>query len=97
MGNGDMLERAYLIAYRCGFRDDAGIELALHMATTGGARLMGAARYGIEPGRDADLVLVDAETAAEAVVMHPRRRLVVKRGRIVARDGTCVLAPAPGD
>ncbi len=97
LNNGDMLERAYLIAYRCGFRDDAGIELALHMATAGGARLMGATRYGIEPGSDADLVLVDAETAAEAVVMHPRRRLVVKRGRIVARDGTCVLAPAPGD
>lgn len=93
LNNGDMLERAYLIAYRSGWRDDAGLELALRMATHAGAQVVGAARYGLEPGCDADLLLVDAECAPEAVVMHPPRRLVLKRGRIVARDGRCVLPP----
>ena len=86
LNNGDMLERAYLIAYRCGFRDDAGIELALDMATHGGARVMGMADYGLHVGAVADMVLVPAETPAEAVVFHPPRRRVIKRGRLVGPD-----------
>ncbi|WP_309678803.1 amidohydrolase family protein [Polaromonas sp.] len=91
LNNGDMLERAFLLAYRNGFRDDPGIELALHMATYGGAQLMGVAHYGLTVGSVADLVLVEAETAAEAVAYHPARRLVLKRGRVVARDGRSLL------
>lgn len=87
LNNGDMLERAYLIAYRSGFRDDAGIELALRMATYGGAQLMGCADYGVHIGAVADLVLVQAETPAEAVVFHAPRRWVLKRGRVVAQHG----------
>ena len=94
LNNGDMLERAYLIAYRNGFRDDAGIELALRMATYGGAQLMGCRDYGLHVGAVADLVLVEAQTAAEAVAFHPPRRCVLKRGRVVARDGRSLL-PAP--
>lgn len=87
LNNGDMLERAYLVAYRNGFRHDEDIALALHMATFGGAQVMRDAGYGLAPGDRADLVLVEAANAAEAVVMHPPRRCVVKRGRVVARDG----------
>lgn len=93
LNTGDMLERAYLISYLNGFRDDAGLEIALHMATYGGAKLMGAQDYGLEVGCAADLVLVPAETPAEAVALHPRPRLVLKRGRIVARDGVALLPP----
>lgn len=92
LNNGDMLERAYLIAYRSGFRDDPGIELALHMATFGGAQLMGLKNYGLAIGCAADLVLVQAETAAEAVCFHPPRTRVIKHGRVLARDGRCLLA-----
>lgn len=91
LNNGDMLERAFLLAYRSGFRDDPGIELALRMATYGGAQVMGLAHYGLAVGSVADLVLVEAETAAEAVAYHPVRRLVLKRGRVVARDGRSLL------
>lgn len=93
LNTGDMLERAYLIAYLSGFRDDAGLELALRMATYGGAQLMGAKDYGLSVGCAADLVIVQAETAAEAVAMHPRPRHVIKRGRVVARDGRSLLPP----
>ncbi|WP_051676246.1 amidohydrolase family protein [Polaromonas glacialis] len=91
LNNGDMLERAFLLAYRSGFRDDTGIEIALRMATYGGAQVMGVANYGLTVGSAADLVLVEAETAAEAVAYHPVRRLVLKRGRVVARDGRSLL------
>ena len=91
LNNGDMLERAYLLAYRSGFRDDPGIEIALRMATYGGAQVMGVEHYGLAVGSAADLVLVEAETAAEAVAFHPVRRLVLKRGRVVAREGRSLL------
>jgi Cytosine deaminase and related metal-dependent hydrolases len=93
LNNGDMLERAYLVAYRNGFRDDPGIELALRMATFGGAQLLGCKDYGLHVGAAADLVLVEAQTAAEAVAFHLPRRYVVKRGRVVARDGRSLLPP----
>lgn len=91
LNNGDMLERAFMLAYRSGFRDDPGIEIALRMATYGGAQVMGVAHYGLIVGSVADLVLVEAETAAEAVAYHPARRMVLKRGRVVARDGRSLL------
>jgi cytosine deaminase len=84
LNNGDMLERAYLLAYKNGFRHDEDIDTALHLATHGGAQVMGAEGYGLDVGCQADLVLVEAQTAAEAVVMHPPRRAVFKRGRLVA-------------
>lgn len=94
LNTGDMLERAFLIAYLSGFRDDAGLELALHMATHGGAQVMGAQDYGVTHGANADLILLHAETPAEAVAIHPCPSYVFKRGRIVARDGRALLGEA---
>ena len=92
LNTGDMLERAYLVSYINGFRDDAGLELSLHMATDAGASVMGLSDYGVNLGCKADLVLVPAQNAAEAVVTHPPRRLVLKNGHVVARDGQCLIA-----
>jgi cytosine deaminase len=83
-GSGDMLERAMHLAYRSTFRRDDDIELALHAATYGGARLVGRHDIDLKPGAVADLVVVDAVSAAEAIVLHPPGRIVMKRGRIVA-------------
>ena len=89
-GSGDMLERAMHVAYRSTFRRDEDIELALDAATYGGARTLGLDGYGLTVGAPADLVVVDARTPAEAVVAHPPRELVLKRGVVVARDGALV-------
>jgi cytosine/creatinine deaminase len=86
-GSGDMLERAMHVAYRSMFRRDEDIEVALTAATHGGARVLGIPAYGLAIGAPADLVVVDARTPAEAVVVHPVRDLVLKAGRVVARDG----------
>jgi len=89
-GSGDMLERAMLVAYRSTFRRDDDIELALDAATYGGSRALGLKPYGLTVGAPADLVVVSARTPAEAVVARPVRELVLKAGRIVARDGRLV-------
>ena len=47
-------------------------------------------RCAVTVGERADLVLLEAETLAEAVVAQPPRRLVVSHGRVVARDGALI-------
>jgi cytosine/adenosine deaminase-related metal-dependent hydrolase len=93
-GNADMLERAMIVGLRNNLRRDDEVELALDMVTHGGARAMELEGYGLAAGCHADIVLVDAQAPAEAVAERPPRRLVLKRGRVVARDGKA-LATAP--
>lgn len=86
-GTPDMLERAMLVGLRNNFRRDEELGWALATVTTEAARGCGFAGYGLAPGARGDVVLVDAETVAEAVVARPPRRLVVSAGRVVARAG----------
>jgi cytosine deaminase len=90
-GNPDMLERAMIIGLRYNLRRDDELEVALDTVTHAGARGCGFEAYGLVPGNRADLVLLDAQTVAQAVVSRPVRRLVVSGGRVVARHG--VLQP----
>jgi cytosine/adenosine deaminase-related metal-dependent hydrolase len=90
-GNADMLERAMFVGQRYNLRRDDELALALDVVTIGGARALGLEAYGLAPGCCGDLVLVEAETLAEAVAQRPGRRTVVKRGRVVAREGVTVF------
>jgi cytosine/adenosine deaminase-related metal-dependent hydrolase len=96
-GSGDMLERAMFIGLRNNFRRDDELELALQVCSTGGARALGLEGYGLHVGCHADLVLVDAETVAEAVAQHPPARCVIRRGRLVADGGNCLVAAEAQD
>ena len=90
-GNGDMLERAMFLGLRNNFRYDSELEYALWACTHGGAKVMGVTDYGLAEGCQGDVVLVEAETVAQAVVDRPPRRLVVKGGLVVARNGTALI------
>ena len=90
-GNGDMLERAMMIGYRANFRHDHELAFAFDMVTGAAAHVLGIEDYGIAAGAAADFVAVEAGSVAEAVASRPRRKLVIKAGRVVARDGA--LAP----
>ena len=93
-GNADMLDRARHVGERNGLDKDHEVELALEICTGGGARVMALPNYGLEVGHDADLVLIRARNVPEAVVLCPPRQLVVKRGKVVVRDGHA-LCEAP--
>lgn len=90
-GNADMLERAMLVGLRNNFRRDDELEMAFDVCTAGGASVMGLAGYGIAPGCRADFVLLAGETVADAVVSRRPRPLVVKGGKVVARNGASLL------
>ena len=86
----DMLLRTFLVVYRNGFRRDDDIQMALDIATYGGAQVIGVEGYGLEAGCVADLVVVDGENQLEAIFERPERWLVMKAGKIVAREGVCL-------
>jgi cytosine/adenosine deaminase-related metal-dependent hydrolase len=89
-GNGDMLERCWLLSWRTACRTDSELIAALDMGTRRGAELLGLQGHGLEAGCEGSLVLIPGENLAQIVVDRPKRSLVVKRGRIVARDGAWV-------
>jgi cytosine deaminase len=91
-GKGDMLERAMLLAWRAGFRTDGDLALALDIASTAGAQILGLTKHGLAVGCRADFFCVPCETLAEAVVSRPVRTLVVKAGHVVARHGVLMSA-----
>ncbi|WP_144138177.1 amidohydrolase family protein [Paraburkholderia sp. BCC1884] len=90
-GSPDMLERAMLIAMRYGLRRDDDLALAFDCVSSTAAHACGFADYGLHAGARADLVLVDADTLAHALVARPPRKLVMSHGRIVARAGAAVV------
>jgi cytosine/creatinine deaminase len=86
-GNGDMLDRVRHIGLLNGLQTDSDLNAALKLATDQAATVMGLPQIHIELGDPADLVAVLAENVAEAVASAPVRHLVVRGGRIVARQG----------
>lgn len=90
-GNGDMLERAMMIGYRANFRHDHELKFAFEMVTDTAASVLGLEAYGIAIGAAADFVAVEAGSVAEAVAARPRRKLVIRAGKVVARDGVLTV------
>lgn len=96
MGNGDMLDRARLIAMRFGWSKDEQLADAFDIVSQGGAKALGLGeRYGIAPGCEANLVLVPAQNIAEAVVSCTQDRTVISRGQVVASGGTLSAEARP--
>jgi cytosine deaminase len=85
LGRADMVEAASLalhFTYMSGIEEIAEM---LDLATVRGARTLGIEDdYGLEEGKPADLVVFDAPTPQEVLRLHPVRRWVVRRGRVIA-------------
>jgi cytosine deaminase len=85
LGRADMVEAASLalhFTYMSGLDE---IPEMLRCATERGARTLGVEdEYGLDEGKPADLVVYDAPNALEVLRLHPPRRWVIRRGRVVA-------------
>ena len=91
-GDGDMLDRAAIIAERHGMFTDAELEEAFALTTSEADKALGFPRRELRAGAFADLVVVPAPRIADAVVDRPPRALVLRAGRIAAERG--VASPA---
>ena len=84
-GDGDPLKICTLIAQTLQLGTTTSHEQCLEMATTRAARAIGIHNYGIAPGKAADLVIVEARSASEAIGAAPPGRTTIKRGRVVSQ------------
>jgi len=85
-GNGDLFQVAMLAVPACHLGGADDLATVLPMLTTNPARALRLPDYGIVVGREADCVLLDTRSVTRAIIDLPVRKLVVKRGRVVARS-----------
>ncbi len=91
-GDADMLGRAMMIGYRSGFSTDSDLSVALDMATSATAGVLGLCHYGMAPGDEATFLIVDADSAAAAVAAPPACRRLVQHGALVPMAAASRLA-----
>jgi len=83
-GAADPLQVALIVAHAAQLGTPDEIAAALRMVTGDAARLLRLPEYGLLPGARADLVVLDAGTAREALREQAPRRWVLRGGRVVA-------------
>jgi cytosine deaminase len=86
-GDGDMLDRAAIIAIRHEMFSDRDLEVAFDLATREPDEALGAPQRGLRVGAVADFVTVRAKSVADAVIDRPVRSLVLRGGRVAAANG----------
>jgi cytosine deaminase len=91
-GDGDMLDRAAIIAERHALFTDRELEEAFALTTSEADKALGGPRRELRAGAVADLVVVAAVSVADAVVDRPPRTLVLRAGRIAAEHGVASAA-----
>jgi len=85
-GHPDLLRQALVTAMAAHLGNLDQLAWLLELITTNPARALGLADYGLAPGRRADLVVLDARDAAQAITEQSEKLYVVKAGRVVARN-----------
>lgn len=86
-GNGDMLDRAAIIAARHEMFVDSDLEEAFALVTDEADKALGYSHRGLHVGSVADVIVIEAASVADAVVDRPPRWLVLRAGRVVAERG----------
>ncbi|MFZ1814339.1 MAG: amidohydrolase family protein [Rhizobiaceae bacterium] len=85
LGTADMLDVALMGLHVAQMTSPDQMRRCFDMVTVESARIMGLADYGIARGKSANLVVLDAGDRIEAIRLRASRRLVIARGKIIAR------------
>ena len=86
LGSGDMLEVAQMGLHVAQMTGQDAMRACFEAVTTTPARILGLEHYGIGVGNHADLVLLDAADPVEAIRLRAARRLVMRRGEVIAES-----------
>jgi cytosine deaminase len=84
LGSHDMLDVAHMGLHVGHMTGDAEMRAMFDCVTVNGARALRLEGYGLEPGCWADMVLLQAESAVDAIRLRPARLAVIRRGRVIA-------------
>jgi cytosine deaminase len=85
-GHPDLLRQALVTAMAAHLGNLDQLAWLPELITTNPARALGLVGYGLAPGCRADLVVLDARDAAEAIIEQAEKLYVIKAGRVVARN-----------
>ena len=92
LGSGDMLEVAHMGLHVAQMTSQEAIRSCFRAVTETPASILGLAGYGIAPGCNADLVLLQARDPVEAIRLRATRLAVIRRGRVIARTPAATAA-----
>jgi cytosine deaminase len=85
-GNADPLEIGLLLIAGGHLAARSEVEAVFEMATTNAARAIGLTEYGVAVENRANLLLLDATTAWEALVAQAEKLLVIAQGRVIVEN-----------
>ena len=92
LGSGDMLEVAQMGLHVAQMTSLDGMRACFDAVTVNNARVLGLPDYGIEAGKAADCVLLQARSPIEAIRLRAQRLWVMKHGKVIARSPAAVAA-----
>jgi cytosine deaminase len=84
MGSGDMLEVAHMGLHVAQMTGQDAMRACFAAVTENPARILQLDGYGIAPGKNADLVILQAADPAEAIRVRATRLAVLRRGKVIA-------------
>jgi cytosine deaminase len=87
-GRADPLEVGLITAHAAHLSQPHEVDQIFDMQTCAAARILRLPDYGATPGCTADLVIIDADGATDALTKQADRNYVIKRGRVVAETVT---------
>jgi len=97
LGTADMLDVAHMGLHVAQMSSPAEMRRCFDMVTTESAAIMGLDGYGLEVGKKASLVVLEAGDPIEAVRLRANRRFVIARGKVVAeRPASAARLTLPG-
>jgi cytosine/creatinine deaminase len=86
MGCGNMLDVAHMAVHVAQMTGRDEMRSVFHMVTDAGARTLHVEdSYGIEVGKPADLVVLDAQDELDALRRQSVARIVLSKGKVIAR------------
>ncbi|QJP12218.1 amidohydrolase family protein [Starkeya sp. ORNL1] len=87
LGSGDALEVAHMALHVAMMTSREAMRWCFDAVTVNPAKIMGLEGYGLEPGCNADFVVLQAADPIEAIRLKAPRLFVVRRGKVIA-EGT---------
>ncbi len=85
LGKADMLDVAHMGLHVGQLSSRADMAWCLAAVTANPAAILGLEDYGLEKGKAANMVLLQARDAIEAIRLRPARLAVIRQGRVIAR------------
>jgi cytosine deaminase len=85
LGTADMLDVAFMGLHVAQMTSPDDMRRCYEMVTTESAAIMALDDYGLEVGKRADLVVLDAGNPIEAIRLRATRLMVMARGKVIAR------------